>query len=206
MRGLLTILPGKELSGDAVSTVLVVCTGDALHCPQIVAHLQNRFPKAQFTYVARREYLQFFPDGADVRLTSEIKKAPFRGLWNIRRQKFDVAVLMLTGQPGFRGPKLWALFTNYRTLLVYNENIESSTWCRANWRVILRHIGWRLTEKGFPGFTVSVLTVFLFPLGIVYLLVYTSWATFRSRIRMFASKTGRENQRQGLSVQGPAAE
>ncbi len=189
-----------------MSTVLVVCSGDAWHCPQIVAHLQNRFPKAQFTYVAPRAYLQFFPDGADVRLTSEIKKAPFRSSRNIRRQKFDVTVLMLTGQPSFRRTKLWALFTNYRTLLVYNENIDSSTWCRANWRVVLGHIRWRLTEKGFPTFTAGVLTVFLFPLGIVYLLVYTSWAIYRSRTRMFASNTAKENHPHDLSLQGPAAD
>ena len=198
MRGLMTFFLERELGADNVSTALVVCTSDAFHCPQILSHVQQRFAQARFTYVVPHDYKRFLADGADIRLISELRKATLRTWWEIRAQKYDVTVLMLTGQPIFRKTKLWALFTNYRMLLVYNENMDSSTWCRTNWRVVLGHIRWRLTKKGFPAFTACVLTVFLFPLGIVYLLVYTSWAIYRSRTRMFASNTAKENHHHDL--------
>ena len=133
MRGLRSIFFGSGLAADEMSTALVVCSGDAVHCPQILSHVRQRFPKAQLTYVAPQEYVQFLPQGADVRLISELKKATLQTSKEIRARKYDITVLMLTGQSIFRKAKLWALFTNYRMLLVYNENIDSFVCCRNAW-------------------------------------------------------------------------
>lgn len=183
MRGLATILMGRELTSDEVFTVVVACSCNVEHCTKILAHVWKRFPKARFTYVAPESYLQFLPDGADTVPISEIKNERIKKLREIRRRDFDVAVLMLTGHPVFRKLKLWMLLTNYRLLIIYNENFDVISCVRGNWKNLLHHLRWRASEGGLPITPRNLLRVLAFPLALLYLLAYTAWVTFHSKLR-----------------------
>jgi hypothetical protein len=183
MRGLVTILMGSELTSAQVSTVLVACSCNVEHCMKILARVWKRFPKARFTYIAPKSYVRFLPEGANIDLVSEIKKNGVKKLREIRRRKFDVAVLMLTGQPVFGKIKLWMLLTDYRLLNVYNENFDVISCTGANLKYLLHHLKWRASEKGIPITPANLLRVLTFPLALAYLLSYTAWVTLRSRLR-----------------------
>jgi hypothetical protein len=183
MRGLTTIFFGRDLAAEDVSTVLVVCSADLMRFPQVLAAVQQRFPKAHLTYIVPREYLRFLPEDCDFRLISELKKSTLRTWREIRSRKYDVTVLMLTGLPVFRKAKLWALFTNYRMLVIYNENLDYFSCGAANRMTLVRHLKWRLTEKGVPSLATSLLTILLSPLGLIYLLFFTGRVLLRSRLR-----------------------
>jgi hypothetical protein len=183
MRGLASILFGRELAPEEVSTVLVVCSADEQRFPRILAAVQQRFPKAHLTYIVPREWTRFLPPDADRHLVSDIKRSPLRILEEIRSRKYDVTVLMLTGLPVFRKAKLWALFTNYRMLVIYNENVDFFSCGAANRRAMIRHVTWRLREKGPPSLTATFATILLSPAGFVYLSLFTCWAILRRRLR-----------------------
>jgi hypothetical protein len=184
MRGLASILFGRELAPEEVSTVLVVCSADEQRFPPILAAVQQRFSKAHLTYIVPREWTRFLPPDADRHLVSDIKRSPLRVLERIRSRRYDVTVLMLTGLPVFRKAKLWALFTNYRVLVIYSENIDFFSCGAANRRAIIRHLKWRLTEKGVPSLAAGLLTILLSPLGLLYLLFFTGRVLLRSRLRL----------------------
>jgi hypothetical protein len=181
MRGLTTIFFGRDLAAEDVSTVLVVCSADLMRFPQVLAAVQQRFPKAHLTYIVPREYLRFLPEDCDFRLISELKKSTLRTWREIRSRKYDVTVLMLTGQPVFQKAKLWALFTNYRMLVVYNENLDSFSCGTGNRMALIRHLRWRLREKGVHSATATILSLLLSPLGFIYLLCYTGRGLLRRR-------------------------
>lgn len=183
MRGLASILVGRELPAQEVSAVLVVCSADNARCPQILALVRQRFPKAHLTYVIPREYAGVVPEDAEKHLISDLKTSVLRVSREIRSRKYDVTVLMLTGQPIFRKAKLWALFTNYRMLAIYNENLDSFCCIRDDRMGLFRHAKWRLRQKGFPSLVASFLAIVLSPIGFLYLLSFTSRALIRSRLR-----------------------
>lgn len=184
MRGLASIFFGRELAPEQISTVLVVCSADLLRFPQVLAAVQQRFPRSHLTYIVPRDYLRFLPEDSDIRLISDLKKSTLRTWWEIRSRKFDVTVLMLTGQPVFRKVKLWALFTKYQMLCVYNENLDSFSCFAANRSAVVRHLKWRLTEKGVPSLAASLLTILLSPLGFTYLLCFAAKTLLRGRLNL----------------------
>ncbi len=184
MRGLATLLFGRMFGLKEAAKVLVVCTSDASRFPHILGSVRERFSNAQVAYVVPEEYMQYLPEGADKIRISDLKASPLRRSWEIRSRRFDVTVLILTGEPVFRKAKVWAAFTNYRMLLVYNENGDSFSCGADNRMALVRHLRWRLTEKGVPSVAKSMLSVLFFPLGFLYLLFFTSRALLRRRVHM----------------------
>jgi len=146
--------------------------------------VQDRFPKAHFTYIVAAELERFLPAEADRINAADIKVSPFRVLRKVRASKYDATVLMLTGQPIFQKVKFWTLFTNYRVLVVWNENLDYFSCCKANRRAPIAHVKWRLREKGIPSFASGILSILLSPLGLVYLLLFTAWTKLRSKARV----------------------
>jgi hypothetical protein len=182
MRGLASIFFGRELLPQEVSAVLVVCCADSTRCPQILPLVQQRFPQAHLSYVIPQEYGGLLRKDAEKYLISDLKTSALRVTREIRSRKYDVTVLMLTGQPIFRKAKVWALFTNYRTLLIYNENLDSRVG-------LIRHAKGRLKQKGFTSLVASSFALVLSPLGFLYLLSFASMALVRSRLRSWADQS-----------------
>jgi hypothetical protein len=189
MRGLASIFFGRELPPQEVSAVLVVCSADNAHCPQILPMVQRQFPQAHLSYVIPEEYAVLLRKDSEKHLISDLKTSAFRVTREIRSQKYDVTVLMLTGQPIFRKAKLWALFTNYRMLAIYNENLDSF-YCGSKDRMgLIRHAKWRLRGKGFTSLLATSFSLLLSPLGFLYLLCFTSTAVMRSRLRTWGGRS-----------------
>jgi hypothetical protein len=184
MRGLASIFFGREVPAQDVSAVLVVCSADKSRCPQILPLVRRRFPKAHLTYVIPGEYAGFLPEGAEKHLISDLKRSVLRVSREIRSRNYDVTVLMLTGQPYFRRAKVWALFTNYRMLIIYNEKLESFCCAGNHWMHLVRHARQRLREKGFPSLVASSFAILLSPIGFLYLLCFTSTVFVRSWLRL----------------------
>jgi hypothetical protein len=189
MRGLASIFFGRELPPQEVSAVLVVCSADSARCPQILPMVQRRFPQAHLSYLIPQEYAGLLRKDAEKHLISDLKTSVLRVTREIRSRKYDVTVLMLTGQPIFRKAKLWALFTNYRTLLIYNENLDSFCCVSENRMGLIRHAKWRLREKGFPSPVATSFALLLSPVGFLYLLSFTSMALVRSRLRSWGGRS-----------------
>jgi hypothetical protein len=182
MRGLATLFLGREPAIEEITKVLVVCSSDVHRFPRILASVQERFLRAHLTYLVPKEFVHHLPNGVDLRLISDLKTSPIRRSREIRSRHFDVTVLMLTGDPVFRKAKIWAAFTNYRMLFVYNENGDSFACGGHNRMALVRHLGWRLTAKGVPSLAKTLLSVLLFPLGLIYLLHFACGALLRRRI------------------------
>jgi hypothetical protein len=131
---------------------------------RVLAALPTRFPQTAFTYIAPDSYTLDFPGPV---ITFEgIKKHPLRELRQVRRQAFDVCVVLSTPGPQFRKPKYAALLMNFRRVFVYNENCDSCELARGQWRRFWRQFaGSRRTVRSR-----SLLFV---PFGLVYLLART---------------------------------
>lgn len=186
IRGLATILFGNCPIPEKNPKVLVVCSSDENLFPGILDSVQNYFTGAQFTYVAPAEYIHTIPDGSDVILLSDLKTSIFGTLLKVRARKYDVTVLMLTGRPVFRKTKLWALFTNYCSLMIWNENRDCFFCGSKSHRTLLGHLRWRFGERGIVSVGSLILKFLLFPLGIFYLIMFTFWVKFKSSIRAAA--------------------
>ena len=147
MRGLLTLLWGINPPKEQVRKVLVVCSGELNLCVRMVDHVQQQYPNAQFTYVAPGSYVSFLCLTGCVCTIAELKRRKLRSLLSHRRQQYDVTVLMLSGAPIFRMTKLWALLTNYRVLMIYDELLDFFPCTPRYHSKVLSLLLWRLREN-----------------------------------------------------------
>lgn len=150
MRGLLTLLLGPEIPKEEIKTFLVVCTAEPAICTHILDRVRLRSPQAHLTYVAPESYRALLDDGGHLYSIEEIKRRKLHSLLLIRQQRFDATILMLCGGSIFRKAKLWAFLTNFRVLIIYNENLDSFACTRAHRTNLFAHSLWRLQEAGCP--------------------------------------------------------
>lgn len=186
MRGLLTLILGKEIPLESLRTALVVCTADENTLPSILDSLQYGMPWMQFTFVAPEAYRSFLPPEADVYQLVELKRKKRHYLKQVRARRFDLTVVMLTGAPIFRKAKLWAFLTNYRLLMVYNENLDSFCCSREQVGTLARHLRWRLRERGWPDTPVSagqrlVRYLIVVPMAFFYLSAFAALLWLRQK-------------------------
>jgi hypothetical protein len=172
LRGLATLFWGRNIPDGELSKILVVCSSDDLNFLKILASVQNHFTKGHFTYIIPDQWRRFLPDGAESVSVSDIKSSPVTNLFKLRSRKYDATVLMLTGRPVFKKVKLWSILTNYRCLMIWNENLDYFPCCAENRHISLMHIKWRLAEKGIISPKSHLLNIILSPLGFLYLLYY----------------------------------
>ena len=172
MRGLATLIFGRNIPDSELSKFLVVCSADERNFLKILDSVHKHFTKGHFTYIIPDQWQSFLPDGAESVSVSNIKSSPVSNLFKLRSRKYDATVLMLTGRPVFTKVKLWAVLTNYRYLMIWNENLDYFPCCAENRRILLMHVKWRLAEKGIISLKSYVLNIILSPLGFLYLLYY----------------------------------
>ncbi len=178
MRGLLALL-NREPDLHACQRVLFVATADPRLSKKVFEKIGCRFVSARTNVVAPESFRPLFPDAVPFVSTEDVKARPLWWTFRIRRRLFDAVVLVLSGEPIFRLPKLWALFLNARSVVVYNENLDSFTLHRGHWHGVYRHIVWRLTTGQLrPG---QLLQRLLWPIGILILLCRTALLVRRHR-------------------------
>lgn len=147
---------------------------------KVLPALHKRFPKVSFTFLASRAYAERFSwmgeafNKAEVLWIEEMKANPIRSLAALRKRRFDLCIVVLPGRPTFLMSKLAAFWLNTRKILVYNENGDSFSVDRADWRYLLWHARFRLRK--LPSMS------FFYPFGFTYLLGRTLWLYVRSKV------------------------
>ncbi len=176
MRGLFGLLV-KEPPIQEHGTCLLVATADPTLAKDVFQKIRCRFPHLQLTVVAPHSFRPLFPEQT-VFLTNREVKTRLR-LWTIylRRKRFDIAVFILNGSPTFRLPKLWTFVLNARSVIAYNENLDSFSFHRNHWRTIYQQCRWRLTNSRLM--PVQVLDRSLLLVGIPILLARTALLVLR---------------------------
>ncbi len=179
MRGLLTILLGSEPQPNEVNKILFVCTAEPELCKSISAQIQHRWPAAELFFVAPESFRPLLGAPAKTYAIEVLKKNKLGSLLEIRRQRFDATVLLLTGTPMFRKLKLWAFLTNYRVLVIYNENADSFCCVRGRWYHVLRHMAFRAWRHDWPNSTLNMVRwlagKLALPFVLCYLVLFAGW-------------------------------
>ena len=182
MRGLSTLFWGRNIPTNDLTNLLVVCSSDELNFPRILQSIRNHFSHCHLSYVIIDAWRHFLPDDAKIVSIKEIKSSPFSSLFKQRSRKYDATVLILSGRPVFTKIKWWSIFTNYRCLFIWNENLDFFSCCANNRKILFGHLKWRLREKGIVSFKYVFLSIFLSPFGFLYLLFFCWLLKFNSRI------------------------
>ncbi len=207
MRGLLTILLGSEPRPSEVNRILFVCTAEPELCKGISAQVQQRWPAAGLSYVAPEGFRPLLGSPAKTYTLEALKRNKLRSLLEIRRQQFDATVLLLTGKSIFRKVKLWAFLTNYRLLVIYNENADSFCWIRGHWSHMWRHMARRVWVHG-PRSTSEMVRWSVgwlaWPFVLLYLGLFAGWVHGRRVFRpsVESNVDGRKRTRQPTEMPG----
>ena len=158
-----------------------------------IAHaLADQYPFLKLTVYARQgddvELRQRLP-GLDVRTLNpaHYRRRPLSLLGALWRERFDLAVVPVTGEKGYTRTKLVGFLSGARYVLVFNENVDSFFWMLRHTRFIAAHLLWRL-RSGKISLAVSPLTAVLIPVG--YAVVFVRAAplllrAFLNRRRQF---------------------
>jgi hypothetical protein len=192
MRGWLSLLTKVHDLGTYRSCVLVA-TAEPDVMTKVLPALHKRFPKVSFTFLASGPYADHFSsmgeafNKGEVLWIERMKTNPIRSLTALRRRRFDLCIVVWPGRPTFLMSKVAAFWLNTRKILVYNENGDSFSIDRSNWRRVLAHARSRLRK--FPSES------FFYPLGFTYLLGRTLWLYARSKsLTRTSDRSGRPSR------------
>ena len=175
MRGLLSLLSSEtDLRQHRSGIFLASATTELVK--RVLPVIQKEMPDVTFAYLAPTAYAHLFSAGAETFWLEEIKAEPVRSLLGLRRRKFDVLILLLTGTPTFRKLKLASLVLRPNRFIILTENADVLIVDRRRWNA-LRRLVVRRTKMYYPG------SLLFFPFGLLYLLGRTLWLVSRARRR-----------------------
>jgi len=175
MRGLLSLLVrGRDSSDHRTGVFVASAEPDVI--AKVLPKIRERFPQVSFSFLVSQAYAELFPWMRDVFGKQEvlwieqIKANPVRRLAALRKQKFDLCIMLWSGRPTFRVSKIAAFCLKARKMIVYDEKGDSFILDRTSWKYMLARASSRL-PKWRP--------VSLYPFGFVYLLGRTLWLSAR---------------------------
>jgi hypothetical protein len=164
--------------------------------PQNVLHALGRlraqplFKNPRYTLFCRNRpevirQLEGHPDICRLRTHSETRST-WKHLKTLRRERYDVAILFLTGDPSYWKVKCFAFLVGARYLLVYNENNDAFYLTLGRWvRFIAQRLGERSHEGSSPRWVYQLrlplalaLKFVVFPFRFAWLLLV--WVKLRS--------------------------
>ncbi len=175
MRGLLTLLT-KESNLKRYRSGIVLASAAPELVKRVLPLIQEEMPDVTFTYLAPTAYAHLFSPAAESVWLEEVKAEAVRTLLGLRRRKFDVVILLLTGTPTFRKLKLASLVLKPNRFIIFNENADVLIADRRRWND-LRKLAVRRTKMYYPG------SLLFFPFGLLYLVGRTLWLVSRARRR-----------------------
>ncbi len=188
MRGIRSIFFSLPADIDRLKTGLFVRSCSDQHGDEILRRIRLRMPQIPWSVVRRFEPAEPDPAGR-VFISSQAVTVPKKVslIRNLRKERFDVVVVAWTGEKSFNPLKIAACFSNFRYLLVYNENYGAFFAVKKNRSYLLRHIRWRMRDRGLftfrkPGFTV-LSWIFLYPPGVAFITLRTGFLVLRRLIR-----------------------
>lgn len=186
MRGLFSILFASHPEVTRLQRGLIVLSCSDRHSQKIVEAVCRRMPQVAWTILQREETV--FPKfRGTVILSRGVGSLSGKSalLRKIRSERFDIVVTSWTNEPSYTMLKVLSLLANGRFVLAYNENIDAMFLVRDQWRVIRSHLWWRLTHRtggsAWRSFLTILSWIFLFPLGVAYLVLRTIPVVLRKR-------------------------
>ncbi len=174
MRGLFSIVFSPPPDESRFKTGLMILSCTERHAVAIRRFAEERYPHISWTILYRYDSSGVFHDSA-VMFSSEAvtirKKLDL--LLKIRRSRYDVVYTAWTNEESFGLLKALSLLTNFRYNRVFNENIDAFYLHRSNFSNWRRHLLWRWASHSELRYVAANLLswLFLFPLGLLYLLV-----------------------------------
>jgi len=175
MRGLLSLLTNETDLKRYRSGIFLASAAPEL-VKRVLSLIQEEMPDVTFAYLAPMAYAHLFAHDAETVWLEEVKAEPVRALLGLRRRKFDVVMLLLTGTPTFRKLKLASLVLKPNRFIIFNENADLLIVDRRRWND-LRRLAVRRTKMYYPG------SLLFYPFGLLYLLGRTLWLVARARRR-----------------------
>jgi hypothetical protein len=167
MRGWLSLFT-KETELKRYRTGVLIASAESSVIKRVLSDLDRNFAQVALTYIAPFSYAEVFEDRGEPMWIEDLKANPSRSLVNLRGRHFDLAFLVLPGQPTFRKVKLGGLLLRPKRFIVYTEEADWFTVDRAHWKAVIRHAFQRI-KRYYPR------SLLFFPFGIIYLVVRTFW-------------------------------
>ena len=188
MRGSLSMLFSSHPEVARLRRGLIVLACSDRYSHRIVQAVTEWMPHVTWTILQREETV--FPKVKGQVFLSRGAEG-ISGKWELLRrmrgERFDIVVTTWTNEPTYAGLKLFSVLADARFVLAYNENIDAVFLVPRHARTFVSHLWWRLTHR--PGGRVlhpllnSLSWLFLFPLGVVYLVTKTLFVVLRERLR-----------------------
>lgn len=176
-RGILSLLLNPPANERSFRKGLMI-----LSCSEHNALRIREFARQRDTHIDWEILYRYDPTGVfkgeKLLLSSDamslIKKLTL--LKELRSRKYDVVYVAWTNEPSYSFLKVFALFSNFGYLRVFNENLGAFYFIRSNYKNWKRHLLWRSqSQSEVKLFFLNTLSwIFLFPLGLLYLLFQTA--------------------------------
>lgn len=188
MRGLPALLLGSFPATTSLQRGVMIMSCPAEIGGRVLNRLREWTPGTSWQIVKREEPS---PEGfADAtRFTTDLRTAMQQWglIRNLRSSRFDIAVAVWDGTPGYGMLKFLPLLVGARSVLIFNENIDAFYLLARNRKPLRDH--WRSRRSGRPRAEVLqylgglVSSLVLAPLGLMYLLIKVSYLVTRKYIR-----------------------
>lgn len=163
MRGSLSVLT-RERDLQRYRIGIFIASAEPELIEKVLTTLKEEFPQVSFTPVGPRTYHEILAGFCKPLWLEDLKLRPWHTLKYLRRQRFDIAAVVLAGRPTFFKPKLLTFLINPARFIIFNENADSFVLDRAHWSTAWRQLS-RRCRVFHPGPLLFV------PFGFSYLLV-----------------------------------
>ncbi len=188
MRGFLSLLLSGEPRLNEIRTGLIVLSCSEDYEQRIARRVVEWLPHVRWTIMKRFEPALEWFDGETLFSSEAVTVArQFVQLRLVRSTKFDLVVICCTNEPSYLPLKVLGVCSGYKSLLVFNENIDAYFVHRGTHRLILNHLRWRAREKrllqGRHRVAELLSWILLFPPAALYLFAKVGFLVLRKRLR-----------------------
>ena len=188
MRGLSSVFLSRAPDISSFKSGLIVLSCSERFEERIARHCSEWLPHVQWTIVKRFEPgFPWFKGETIYSSYADSIPEQLSLVTTLRGKRFDLTIFAGTNEPSYRPLKVMALFSGYRSLAIFNENIDGYFACRENFPVMVKHLRWRFSQNrvlnGKNLLTALLSRFVLFPMAIVYLVLKTFFLVLRKKMR-----------------------
>ena len=164
MRGWVTLFT-EERNWKQYRTGVLVATAEPGLVARTLSKLMQDFGQVEFTLLGPRAYEKLFTGKGSCIWLEDFKAKPLHVLKDLRKRRFDLAFVVLDGQPIFRKARLTTFLLRPLRFIICNENTDWFPVDRRHWKDVF--LPFRRQARWF--FSGS----FLVPFGFGYLVLRT---------------------------------
>jgi hypothetical protein len=176
MRGVLSVFT-RERSFNRFRTGVFLATAEPELIQKVLVRLKEEWPNVDFTLLGPRAYDDIFSGFGSPLWLEDVKLEPWHALKRLRRERFDIAAVVLAGRPTFLKPKLLTFLLNPLRFIIFNENADGFLFDRTHWSTAGRQMvrRCRFLHAG---------PVLFVPFGFSYLLLRTVGLALSRQVRL----------------------